>query len=315
MDRFAALSAFVAVVDHGGFAPAARKLGLAPSSLTRQLNALEESLGTLLMNRSTRSVTLTEAGQQYYEDCRRILDDLNTADRSVSELSGPPSGHLRVSMPVAFGRLHVAPALPAYFQQCPQMRLDIQLTDTPVNLVEDRIDIAIRLGPLNTPSLIARKLAPHRRIICASPDYIGQHGVPLVPSDLSTHQCLLFDYLTSDNSWTLSRDGKRQKVPVSGHLRANGSEVLREAAIGGAGLLLMPTWLVGPDIAAGRLVPVLKEWSPSPNAEEGAISAVYLANRRGSKKVASFLDFLIDHFGMPPYWDRFACNGPDVASS
>jgi len=306
MDKFAAISTFVSVVDHGGFAPAARKLGMAPSSLTRQLNALEDALGTLLMNRSTRSMTLTEAGQQYYEDSRRILDDLHTADRSISELSGPPSGHLRVSMPVAFGRLHVAPALPAYFRLCPQMRLDIQLTDTTVNLVEERVDIAVRLGPLNTSSLIARKLAPHKRIICASPEYLGEHGKPLRPQDLTDHKCLLFDYQTNDSSWTLSRDGKRQKVMVSGNLRANGSEVLREAAIGGAGLLLMPTWLVGADIAAGRLMPVLEEWSPSPNAEEGAISAVYLPNRRGSKKVASFLDFLTVQFGTPPYWDRFA---------
>ncbi|AXV75082.1 LysR family transcriptional regulator [Ralstonia nicotianae] len=309
MDRFGALSAFVAVVEHGGFAPAARRLGLAPSSLTRQLNALEASLGTRLMNRSTRSVTLTEAGAQYYDDARRILEELDSADRTVSELAGPPSGLLRVTMPVAFGRLHVAPAIPAFLRRFPGMRLDIRLTDAMVNLVEDRIDVAIRLGALTAPNLVARKLAPHRRVICASPDYLGEHGTPAQPRDLAHHNCLLFDYLTGDSTWTLTRDGKREKVPVSGNLRANGSELLREAAMGGAGMLLMPTWLVGDDIAAGRLVPVLEPWTPTPGADEGegegAIWAVYLPNRRGSKKLAGFLDFLAQHFGAPPYWERY----------
>ncbi|WP_267221395.1 LysR family transcriptional regulator [Dyella silvae] len=306
MDRFGALSAFVAVVEHGGFAPAARRLGVAPSSLTRQVNSLEESLGTLLMNRSTRTVSLTEAGTQYYEDARRILEELESADRTASELAGPPSGLLRVTMPVAFGTLHVAPALPAFFREYPGIRLEIRLTDTMMNLVEDRIDIAIRLGSLATPNLIARKLAPHRRVICASPDYLGERGTPMEPEDLSRHNCLLFDYLSGESTWTLARDGKTVKVPVTGNLRANGSELLREAAIGGAGLLLMPTWLVGHDLAAGRLLPVLESWAPTPGASEGAVWAVYLPNRRGSKKIAAFLDFLVQHFGSPPYWDKHA---------
>ncbi|MBB6584836.1 LysR family transcriptional regulator [Ralstonia solanacearum] len=305
MDRFAALNAFMAVVEHGGFAPAARRLELAPSSLTRQLNSLEDSLGTRLLNRSTRTVTLTEAGQQYYEDARRILEELDNADRAVSELAGPPSGLLRVSLPVAFGRLHVAPALPAFLRQFPGMRLEFQLSDTVANLVEDRIDVAIRLGAPASQNVVARKLAPHRRVICASQDYLGEHGVPAQPADLAQHNCLLFDYATATSTWTLQRAGKTEKVQVSGNLHANGSELLREAAIGGAGLLLMPTWLVGEDLAAGRLVPVLEDWSPSLGADEGAVWAVYLQNRRGSKKLAAFLDFLVQHFGAPPYWERY----------
>lgn len=305
MDRFAALNAFMAVVEHGGFAPAARRLDLAPSSLTRQLNSLEDSLGTRLLNRSTRTVTLTEAGQQYYDDARRILEELDNADRAVSELAGPPSGLLRVSLPVAFGRLHVAPALPAFLRQFPGMRLEIQLSDTAANLVEDRFDVAIRLGALASQNLVARKLAPHRRVICASPDYLGEHGAPAHPADLTRHNCLLFDYATATSTWTLQRASKTEKVQVSGTLRANGSELLREAAIGGAGLLMMPTWLVGEDLAAGRLVQVLEEWSPSLGTDSGAIWAVYLQNRRGSKKLAAFLDFLVHHFGTPPYWERY----------
>ncbi|WP_198521660.1 LysR family transcriptional regulator [Rhizobium sullae] len=303
MDKFAALNAFVAVIDHGGFAPAARRLGVAPSSLTRQLNTLEGTLGTLLLNRSTRSVTLTDVGQRYLEDARRILDDLDNADRAVSEAGGPPGGLLRLSIPVAFGRLHVGPALPVFLRRYPDMRLDISLTDAVVNLVEERIDIGIRLGALAPSSLIARKLAPHRRVICASPDYIAEHGAPATPQQLAAHNCLLFDYLSGDSSWTLTRDGARERVAVSGNLKASGSELLREAAIGGAGLILMPKWLVGADIAQGRLVPVLEGWSVSPGPEEGAIWAVYLPSRRGSRKVNCLLDFLSDHFGSPPYWD------------
>ncbi|WP_338524574.1 LysR substrate-binding domain-containing protein [Pseudomonas batumici] len=304
MDRFAALSAFIAVVEHGGFASAARRLGLAPSSLTRQLNALEESLGTLLMNRSTRAVTLTEAGVQYYEDARRILDELESADRAASEMAGLPSGLLRVALPVAFGRLHVAPALPTFLRQFPGIRLDIRLSDTMTNLAEERLDVAIRLGAPASQDLIARKLAPHRRVICASPDYLGEHGAPAHPGELPQHNCLLFDYLSGTSTWTLKCDGKTEKVAVSGNLKANGSELLREAAISGAGLLLMPTWLVGDDISAGRLVPVLESWSPITGEEDGAVWAVYLPNQRGSKKLAVFLDFLVQHFGTPPYWER-----------
>lgn len=306
MDRFAALNALIAVVEHGGFAPAARRLGLAPSSLTRQLNSLEDSLGTLLLNRSTRAVTLTEAGRQYYEDARRILEELQNADHSVSNLAGPPSGLLRVSIPVAFGRLHIAPALPAFLHEFPGIRLDIRLSDTVANLVEDRIDLAIRLGSPASQNLIARKLAPHRRVICASPDYLGEHGTPAQPADLAQRNCLLFDYAIATSAWTLKRADKVEKVQVSGNLHANGSELLREAAIGGAGLVLMPTWLVGQDIAAGRLLPVLEEWSSSLGTEDGAIWAVYLQNRRGSKKLSAFLDFLAKHISSPPYWDRHA---------
>lgn len=227
-----------------------------------------------------------------------------------SELAGPPSGLLRISLPVAFGRLHVAPVLSAFLRQYPGMRLDVHLSDTIANLAEDRFDVAIRLGTPAAANLIARKLAPHRRIICASQDYLGQHGTPMRPADLARHNCLLFDYLTGTNSWTLRRDGKTEKIQVSGNLRANGSELLREAAIDGAGILLMPTWLVGGDIASGRLVPVLESWSTTLGTEEGAIWAVYLPNRRGSKKLAAFLDFLVRHFGEPPYWDRFSQSSP-----
>ncbi|MDH5858431.1 LysR family transcriptional regulator [Lampropedia aestuarii] len=311
MDKFAALNAFMAVVENGGFAPAARRLGVAPSSLTRQLNMLEKQLSARLMNRSTRMVTLTDAGQQYYEEARRIVDELESADRSICELAGPPSGLLRISMPQAFGWLHIAPVVADFLQQYPDVRLDIQLSDELANLVEDRFDVAIRLGSTVAQNLVARKLAPHTRLLCASPSYLQAHGVPATPADLSRHNCLSFNYgdLSHSSTWSFTCQGKTEKVRVSGNLRANGSEVLRQATIGGVGLAIMPTWLIGQDVSAGRLVRVLQDWQPwVGDSDMGGIWAVYLPNRRGSKKLNAFLDFLSSHFGSPAYWDR--CQQP-----
>lgn len=304
MDRFAALSAFVAVMDHGGFAPAARRLGVATSSLTRQLNALEESLGALLLNRSTRSVTLTDAGALYLDEARRILGELDDADRAVGERGGPPSGTLRVTMPVAFGRLHVAPMLPDFLRRYPDIRLEALATDTVSNLVEDRIDVAIRIGGAGPSSLIARKLAPHRRVLCASTAYLRDHDTPERPADLSRHGALLYEYFTGDSTWTFERDGRRERLTMSGRVRSSSSELLREAVLAGLGVALLPTWLVGGDIAEGRLVGLLGAWTASPLADDEAIRAVYLASRRGAKKTTAFLDALAAHIGSPASWDR-----------
>ncbi|WP_206240431.1 LysR family transcriptional regulator [Novosphingobium terrae] len=303
MDRFSALTAFVAVVDQGGFTSAARRLGVAPSSLTRQLNALEAELGTLLLNRSTRSVSLTTAGRTYYQDARRILEQLDEAERAVSEIGKSPSGTLRVTASIAFARLHLAPALPDYLRRFPGVKLDLQLNDSLVNLVDERVDVAIRLATLPDSSLITRKLAHHRRVVCASPRYLEERGVPTDPASLKTHNCLLFDYGGGEDQWTFAREGEVMRVHVQGNLRSTGSEVLLSAALEGVGLVLMPTWLVGGDIAAGRLVILLDNWTAMVGSAEGTISGVFLPNRRGSAKVASFLDYLSDHFGSPPYWE------------
>ncbi|MEM1149735.1 MAG: LysR substrate-binding domain-containing protein [Pseudomonadota bacterium] len=305
MDRFATMLAFVAVAESGGFAPAARRMGMATSSLTRQVNALEEHLGALLVNRSTRSITLTEAGVRYLEDARRILGELEEADQGVSEAQGQPSGVLRISLPVAFARLHVAPALPQFLKSYPNVELDLFATDSIVNLVEDRIDIALRLGGLESSSLIARKLAPHRRVVCASPAYLEAHGNPSRPSELERHNCLTFDYETGGATWHFRSDAGSQSVRARGSLKASGSEILHQAALGGVGVILMPTWLVGPDVSAGRLVELLPGWEANPTNQEGAISAVYLPNRRGAKKVRAFVDHMAAAFGSPPYWE---CN-------
>ena len=304
MDLFAALSAFVAVVEDGGFSGAARACGKATSSITRQVNALEAYLGTQLLNRSTRKVTLTSAGEDYYRSASRILGDLEEANRGISEADGAPRGLLRVSLPVAFARLHVAPFISEFMNACPNVEIELVLSDTVVNLVEERVDLAIRIGNLESSNLVARRIAPHRRIVCASPDYLAEHGEPRAPADLAGHACLGFAYAGGKRSWRFSGPSGEQEVPIRGNLRANNSELLREAAIGGSELILMPTWLVGADIEAGRLRAVLTDWQAGPGDTGGAIHAVYLPNRRGSRKVNAFVEFLIARFGSPPYWDR-----------
>lgn len=304
MDQLASLKAFVAVAENGGFAKAARLANMATSSVTRQVDNLEENLGVQLLNRSTRSVTLTTAGETYYQQATRILDDLEEANRSVSEADGAPRGTLRVSLPVVFARLHVAPAIGQFMRAFPKVKLEVTMSDNVVNLVEDRIDVALRLGGLESSTLIARKLAPHRRIVCASPDYLGEHGEPSHPEQLSEHNCLNFVFDDGDVTWSFENDAGPVSVSTRGTLWANNSDILREAAISGVGILLMPTWLVGDDIRAGRLKPILTDWNAGHRDIDASIHAVYLPNRRGSKKVRAFVDFLANHFGAKPYWEE-----------
>ena len=304
MDLFTGLRVFVAVVADGGFAGAARRMGMATSSLTRQVNALEAHLGTRLLNRSTRSVTLTDAGRSYHERAQRILEDLEDANRSVAEDDGPPRGVLRVSLPSAFARIHVAPAVSDFLKACPAIELDLVLTDSLVNLVEERVDLAVRIGSLDSSSLIQRKLAPHRRVLCASPDYLAEHGKPKRPKDLSNHNCLTFSYAEGDQRWRFAGPPGRESVRIKGSLQANNSELLRAAAVGGTGIVLLPSWLVGDDLKARRLRVLLPRWQANTGEGEAGIHAVYLPNRRGSRKVGAFVDFLAKRFGSPPYWDR-----------
>lgn len=307
MDQFSALKAFVSVVDDGGFAKSARRAGMATSSVTRQVNGLEEHLGTQLLNRSTRSVTLTDAGERYYEQAVRILEDVEEADRSISEADGPPRGILRVSLPVGFARLHIAPAISEFLQACPAIELDITMTDSIVNLVEERVDLAIRIGSLQSSSLIARRLASMYLLVCASPDYLKSNGEPTKPADLSGHNCLSFSHANVDRSWNFSGPVGNDRVEVQGNLRSNNSEMLLESAICGAGIVLLPSWLAGRDVEAGRLQAILTDWEASITGPDAGIYAVYQPNRRGSKKVRAFIDFFATRFGSPPYWD-VACD-------
>lgn len=306
MDQLAAIRSFVKVVDSGGFSEAARQLKLAVSSVTRQVNALEGLLNTQLLNRSTRSITLTPQGHKYYDRVVQILQDIEEANLCVMEQGDVPQGILRVSLPVAFGRLHVAPILSDYLTRYPDVKLELRLSDGLANLVEEDLDLVIRIGNLDrsSASLILRKLASYNRLVCGSPAYFERYGEPKHPNELAQHNGLLFAYSTGYDVWRFQRETEVCDVHVQGSLVANNSEMLRQVCLDGGGLVLMPTWLIGEDVQAGRLQAVLTDFQIHPQAEEdGGIYALYLPNRRHSLRVKTFIDFLVERFGNPAYWE------------
>ncbi|MEO0377470.1 MAG: LysR family transcriptional regulator [Cyanobacteria bacterium P01_A01_bin.17] len=295
MDQFAAMRAFTRVAATGSFSEASRQLGVAVSSVTRQVNALEAMLNTQLFNRSTRSVTLTPQGRRYYDRAILILQDLETANLSVSEQDEIPRGLLRVSLPVAFGRLHIAPLLGDFLIQYPEMQLDLIFSDGLANPVEEALDLVIRICNLDRSGVnwILRKLTSHTRKVCASPSYLQEHGIPIHPDDLADHNCLCFSYSVGHDTWRFKRDSEICEVKVSGSLVANNSEVLRQVCLEGAGLILMPTWLIGEDIREGRLQTVLDDFQFYPHTDiDTGVYALYLPNRRHSLKVKTFVDYL-----------------------
>lgn len=311
MDRLAGLKAFVAVVEAGGFSNAARGRGLAPSSLTRLVDALEAELGATLLQRTTRKVTPTEAGQIYYERAVGVLESLEEADAAVAGRDSAPSGLLRIAAPVAFARLHVAPLIAEFLARYPAIELDVVTDDAIADLAASDIDLAIRLGGPGDDRLVARKLAGQRRILCASPAYIAHRAAPTSPAELGAHACLTFSYQSGGRrrSWEFSApDGEVTQVEVSGPLRCGNSEMLREAALAGLGIALLPDWLIGGDVAAGRLVALLSEWRAEPALpgtsarSERGVHGVYLPNRRHSPKLRALLSFVSERWGPDPPW-------------
>jgi len=304
MDRLAALTAFAAVVETGSFAAAARRLGRSTSRLSRQVADLEAGLGARLLHRTTRALTLTEAGRAYHEQVARILADLDAADQSVGRLQAAPRGRLRVAAPMSFGIRHLAPALPDFLARYPEIALDMAMNDRFVDLIDEGFDLAVRIGRLAESSLISRRLAPLRRVLCASPDYLAAHGTPRTPDDLAAHACLGYSNLTPQEEWSFSDPLSRRPWPVriEARLRINNGDALRLAALAGVGLGLLPTFIVGPDLAAGTLVPLLDPYL----RQEGAIHALYPPARHLSPKVRAFVDFLAGRFGPQPYWEPAA---------
>lgn len=298
MDQLVAMRSFVKVVEAEGFSEAARQLNLAVSSVTRQVNALEAMLNTQLLNRSTRSITLTPQGHKYYDKAVQILQDVKAATLSVTEQGNVPRGILRASLPVAFGRLHVAPLLSKFLVQYPEVKLDLRLSDGLANLVEEDLDLVVRIGNLDRSSanLILRRLASYTRLVCGSPAYFERRGIPIHPDDLVHHNCLCFTYATGYEIWRFKRHAEVCEIKVNGSLNVNNSEVLRQVCLDGAGLILMPTWLIGEDIQAGRLQAVLTDFQFHPQANlDTGIYALYLPNRRHSPRVQIFVNFLTQY--------------------
>ena len=299
MDQFAAMQALVKVVETGSFSAASRHLNLAVSSVTRQVNSLERSLNTQLLNRSTRSVTVTPQGRQYYEKVARILQDVAEANAFAREGSDTPRGVLRVGMPVAFGRLHIAPLLHRFLTQCPDVKLELRLSDGLANLVEDELDMVIRIGNLDRSNntLLVRKLADYSRLVCGSPSYFARYPQPSHPRELTEHNCLTFDYSSGHSVWRIQQGTEIYEITVRGAVIANNSDILRQICIDGTGLMLMPTWLVDEDIRTGKLQTVLTDFDIHPQVGmDMGIYVLYPPSRRHSLRVKALLDFLVDHF-------------------
>lgn len=299
MDPLDGIAAFARVVDSGSFSAAARRHNISKSAISAHVQRLEERLGIRLLNRTTRRLSLTEAGAAYYRRCARILAEAEAAEQAASALQREPRGTLRISAPDSFGWMHVAPAVPAFLKRYPEIAIDIKLSPSYANLVDEGLDLAIRIGILEDSALVARKLASSRLVLCAAPAYLEEYGAPREPDELADHNCLCTDLLAWGDQWRLAGKGGEVRVTVNGSLRSNNAEMLRAAALGGIGIAALPTWAVAGELRSGMLRPVLTEWE----APVSTIYAVYPGNRLISMKVRAFVDHLARCFGRKPYWE------------
>lgn len=299
MDKLEAMHAFTKVVAGGSYAEAARRLGLTRSAVSKAVMELEQVLGARLLDRTTRRVVPTEVGRAYYERCIRILADVAETENQISSLHDEPRGLLKVNAPMSFGTLHLGPAVSDFMARNRELRIELTLDDRFINPLEEGVDVTIRIGVLADSSLIARRLAPIRRALVASPAYIETHGAPEKIEDLSKHHCLNYGQIAAVQRWHLMKGAETVQVPVTSMLCSNNGKVLRTAAIRGLGIANLPTFLTGPDIAAGRLTVLLPEHPP----EALALHALYVPNRFLAAKTRKFIDFLVDYFGDTPSWD------------
>jgi DNA-binding transcriptional LysR family regulator len=292
MDRLTSMAVFLRVVALGGFAAAARESSLSATMVAKHVQALESHLGSKLLNRTTRRQSLTEAGHIYHEHCRRLLADIDAADRSVGQLRATPRGTLRITAPVTFGTRRLAPALADFLRTYPDVNVDLALNDRVVDLVDEGFEAAIRVGRLPDSQLVARSLHPYRSMLCASSDYLRRRGRPKTPADLAAHDCLGFSFAGVRGRWRLSRDGEDASVPFTPRLRANNGEALRQAALAGAGIVMQPEVLLADDVTEKRLVRILPAWSlPS-----RPLHIVYVRDRQATPKLQCFVNFVVERF-------------------
>lgn len=294
---------FSKVVQAGSLSAAARELGVSTAVVSRTLAALEARLGVRLVNRTTRSLHLTDEGASYYETSQRILAEIDEADAAVTSRRVEPQGVLRVALPASFGHQHIAPLVPRFAQRYPKVELALSLSDRSINLIEEGYDLAVRIAELKDSSLAARKLAPNRRVVCASPAYLRAHGEPKTPQDLARHNCLVASW---EHGFAMvweykSPAGKRGTVRVTGRYACDNWEVLRDWAVAGLGVALKSTWDVRKQLEEGALVALLPGYNFGTDV---GIYAVYPHRRHLPAKTRVFIDFLAESFGPEPYWDQ-----------
>lgn len=299
MDRLKQIESFVSVATKGSLTAAARAEDVAPAVIGRRIDALEERLGVKLLVRTTRKITLTHEGSAYLEDCQRVLADLANAEASVSAGGVKASGHLRITAPAGFGRRHVAPLVPGFVGQHPDVSLSLNLSDRVVDIVNESYDCAVRVGDLPDSSLVSVRLADNRRLCVATPEYLKRAGTPAAPADLAQHECLT---LSSDASqtrgWAFSVDGEVTHLRPSGRLDCSDGQVLHQWCLLGLGIAWRSTWEVEAEVASGRLVAVLEDFAAPPNG----IYAVFPQRKHLPLRVRLWIDYLKHHYGDPAYW-------------
>lgn len=296
MDRLTAMNMFVRVVETGSFSAVARELNSTQPTVSKNIAELESWLGAKLLNRSTRSLRLTETGSDYYEKCVAILQDVEEAEQTVGQLQTQPKGLVRISTVVAFGRLHIVPRLAGFFATYPEIKVDVRLNDRVVDLVEEGIDVAFRMGTLVDSTLIAKNLCSSPMVTVASPGYLENAGTPAHPRDLKNHNYLVYTDIGKTNETKFLEDGSPFIVRVEGNMQTNNTEALRTALLSGLGISRMPRWLVGDAIADGRLITVLDDFQPDPLN----IYAIYPPGRHLPSKVRCFIDYFAQEFKICP---------------
>jgi len=301
MDRFAAMQVFTKVVEAGSFARAAERLDISTSVASRHVADLEAHLQSRLLNRTTRKLSLTEAGQAFYEGALQVLADLEEAEQAAAQNVAEPRGTIKLNAALAFGILHLAPVIDDYLARYPEVSIDVTLSDRVVDLVEEGYDLALRIAELRNPTLVARRIGSTRGVVCAAPAYLKRHGTPRHPRDLADHNCLLYSYVQAANDWMFREaDGTEINVRVAGNFRANNGNLLREAAARGIGIIREPSFQVDEDLRTGRLVRLLDGYS----CWEVPMYAVYASRKHVSAKVRSFVDFLAGHFAQRHDWSH-----------
>ncbi|NVJ51975.1 MAG: LysR family transcriptional regulator [Gammaproteobacteria bacterium] len=302
MDRIDTLNAFLTVAQEGSFTKAAEKLGLSNQLVSKYVSELERQLGVRLLNRTTRRVNLTEAGEQGVAFAQTILESLNDLTDHFAAIEGSIQGRLRVNAPVSFATLHLSQALAEFMQHYPEVTVDMQLNDRKVDLIEEGYDVALRIGQLKSSSLIAKKLAPIQLMLCAAPEYLARVPALTKPEDLLPEDFLMYSYMTlptSENPLleTLRRYAQQKRTQLS----CNNGEILMASAIAGLGYVLQPTFIVGDAIKSGDLCPLFEEYAP----ESLGLYAVFPHRQMLAPKLRVFIDFLSDYFGQQPYWDNY----------
>ena len=295
MNLLSGIELFVKTIEVGNFSELGRQLHMAPSSISRQINALEEELGVRLLQRTTRNINLTEAGQIYYERVSKILGDLDEAQLAITELQANPRGILRINVAIPFGERNIVPLIPEFLALYPDLKIDLILEDRAIDLVEERVDVSIRIGRLEDSSIVARKLAENQFVVCGSQQYFDSHGRPAVPDDLTQHNCIVNKNVFNSNTWRFQKSKATQNISVTGNFQANTGGALYNAMLSHLGIAVLPTWYVGEDISKGRLESVLQDYEVSlPAMSDSAIYALYPAGQYLPPKVRVFVDYLIE---------------------